>query len=281
MNANYMRSRAAVSAEVYGDWNKRREFTAPSFPKSNEERLAIERLISHSFLFNHLESSEMAIVIDAFQLVNVPPDNDVISEGDVGDFLCVVETGTLACLKESLVVRECGPGDVFGELSLLYSTPRAATVRTITNCKLWRLDSEPFKRIVQEASTKKRERYAEFLRKVQLLENLSTYELSQIADALTPKEFTSREVIVYEGDRGDKFFIVEKGSADAFKQDEHVFNYSNPGDYFGELSLLRDEPRAATVRAGADGCRLLVLDRSAFERLIGSMEFKLNQRHYN
>ncbi len=280
-NPNFLRSRAAVSAEVYGDWNRRREFNAPLFPKTNEERLRVQNVISHSFLFSHLDTPEMAVVIDAFQPVDVLPDNDVILEGDTGDFLFVVESGTLVCLKGNSVVRECGPGDVFGELSLLYSAPRAATVRTKSECKLWRLDSATFKSIVQETSMRKKERYTEFLRKVELLENLTAYELSQIADALTPKEFAGREVIVREGDRGDKFFIIEKGCADAFKQDEHVLNYNKPGDYFGELSLLRDEPRAATIRAGDDGCRVVVLDRSAFVRLIGSLEFKLHQRHYN
>lgn len=276
-----MRSRTAVSAEVFGDWNKRQDFVAPCYPKSSEERTIVEKLITKSFLFNHLEASELTVVIDAIQPLVLAPDTDVIIEGEVGSFLCVVEEGSLVCLKGGVTVGNCKAGDVFGELALLYSAPRAATVRSQTDCKLWRLDSQTFTSIVRESSKRRRQKYSDFLRNVELLENATPYELSQIADALSPKEFAAGETIVSEGEPGDSFFIIERGSADAYKREDHVFNYSKPGDYFGELSLLHDEPRAATVRAGSDGCRVLVLERSAFVRLIGSMEYKLHQRNYN
>jgi cAMP-dependent protein kinase regulator len=44
------------------------------------------------------------------------------------------------------------------------------------------------------------------------------------------------------------------------------------GDYFGELALLKDEPRAASVRITSDSAKLLVLDRRSFKRLLGPLQ---------
>jgi cAMP-dependent protein kinase regulator len=63
-----------------------------------------------------------------------------------------------------------GPGDVFGELSLLYNTPRAATIMTQTpQCLLYRLDRETFTSIVKEAATSRRQQLEAFLSEVEIL----------------------------------------------------------------------------------------------------------------
>lgn len=273
------RGRAAVSAEAFGEWNKKEEFAPVVFPKSDQERSHIQALIAESFLFANLEVGDFATIIDAFQLIDAPAETVVIEQGDVGDFLCVVESGSLICLKDSYIVRTCGPGDVVGELALLYNAPRAATVKATVDCKLWRLDSRTFSSIVQEGAARKRERYEEFLENVDLLRPLGPYERSQVADALVPEDCIPYHTIVREGDEGDTFYILGSGSAEAFKDDKIVQSYSQSGDYFGELALLRDEPRAATVKAGESGCRVLKLNRSAFTRLLGDLE-ELSQKVY-
>jgi|TARA_B110001450_G_C17301548_1_gene351668 cAMP-dependent protein kinase regulator len=56
----------------------------------------------------------------------------------------------------------------------------------------------------------------------------------------------------------------------------------NPGDYFGELALLKGEPRAANVIASSD-CKLIMLDRKSFKRLLGPLDdiLKRNMMNYN
>lgn len=61
-------------------------------------------------------------------------------------------------------------GDSFGELSLLYNTPRGASIRVKTDSAiLWALDRDTFNNIVKDASIKKREKYDEFLKSVKIL----------------------------------------------------------------------------------------------------------------
>merc|ERR1712039_140018 len=82
------------------------------------------------------------------------------------------------------LVKTCEPGDVFGELALLYNCPRAASVIAVEKCILWQLDRDTFNNIVKEAAQKKRQRYDTFLAKVPLLASMDSYERSQLADAL-------------------------------------------------------------------------------------------------
>ena len=98
------------------------------------------------------------------------------------------------------------------------------------------------------------------------------YERSKVADAIKETKQNKGDVIIKQGDQGDLFYIIIEGEAHAMiegKQDP-VMNYS-AGSYFGELALLRNEPRAATVIALTD-CKLLCLDRKSFKRLLGPLD---------
>ena len=86
--------------------------------------------------------------------------------------------------------------------------------------------------------------------------------------------------IITQNEEGNKFYILEEGEAYATKEiegkEENVLEYKT-GMYFGELALLKNEPRAANVIAKTD-CVLLTLDRMAFKRLLGPLE-ELLKRH--
>jgi cAMP-dependent protein kinase regulator len=88
------KGRRGVSAESFGSWNKKEAFEAPVIPKSEATKKKIRARLSDSFLFNSLEPKEMTIVIEAMKEVNLKTDEAVIVEGDNGDYLYVVETGT-------------------------------------------------------------------------------------------------------------------------------------------------------------------------------------------
>lgn len=90
------------------------------------------------------------------------------------------------------------PGESFGELALLYNAPRAATIKAKTDVVLFSLDRECFNGIVKDAAVKKREKYDEFLSKVDLLSTMDAYERSKIADALKPVRVGKGEYVVKE-----------------------------------------------------------------------------------
>ncbi|EER18890.1 cAMP-dependent protein kinase regulatory subunit, putative [Perkinsus marinus ATCC 50983] len=275
------KARASVSAEAYGAWNVKKEFTPPVYPKEDEQKARIKDVLSKSFLFAALDNNDFAIVVDAMKEETVSAKERVINQGDDGDFLFVVESGELEVYKkfpgdeEEKMLKVCEVGDVFGELALLYNVPRAASVEAKTDCTLLRLDRETFNHIVKDAAAHKRERYESFLKSVPLLNSMDAYERSQIADALKPVSVAAGEMIVKQGEPGDTFYVIEDGDCEALKerdggQQEVVMSYG-AGDYFGELALLRGEPRAASIKAKTD-TKLLALDRRSFKRLLGPLQ---------
>ena len=128
----------------------------------------------------------------------------IIKEGDAGDVLFIVESGELSCTKvidgSSKFLKKYNPGDVFGELALLYNAPRAASIQADNNSLLWMLDRNTFNNIVKEASQKKRAKYETFLATVPILENMDHYERSKMADAVKEKKVKNGELIIKQGE---------------------------------------------------------------------------------
>jgi len=268
--------RQSVSAEAYGAWNQKKAFTPPVHPKTDEQKERIQKVLSGSFLFSALEPEQVKVILDAVKEVIVEPGQRIINQGDNGDFMFIVENGALECYVkkdgEEKMVKDVGAGDNFGELALLYNCNRAASVQAKEKSVCWQLDRETFNHIVKDAAAKKREKYEGFFNKVPLLNSVDAYGRSQVADALQTESQPTGSAIIKQGDKGDKFYIIEQGELEARKTGDgadQVFQLKE-GDYFGELALLNNEPRAASVTAKSD-VKLLTLDRRAFNRLLGPL----------
>jgi cAMP-dependent protein kinase regulator len=141
----------------------------------------------------------------------------------------------------------------FGELALLYNCPRAASIVAKEDSIVYSLDRECFNSIVKDSTVKKRQLYDEFLSKVELLQDLEPFERGVICDVLSPQTYNAGETIINEGEAGDTIYFIENGKAYATKKNaqgiqDRVFDYKK-NDYFGELALLKDIPRQASVIA--------------------------------
>jgi len=276
--------RTSVSAEAYGDWNKKQDFLPPMNPKSPDEVKAITAILEQIFMFSDLPKEALSTVVGAMALHDAKADDIVIREGEEGECLYVVEKGDLDCGKTfpgqdiPTIVKEYGPNEAFGELALLYNCPRAATVTARTDCRLWKLDRQTFNHIVKDASQKRMERLEGFVQKCPSLRCLDMYERMKVCESLKQINMQKDDVVVKEGDRADCMYFVETGECVARKvlepgkPDVEVMRHG-VGDFFGELALLTEqatEPRKATVVCASDTV-LLSLDRSMFNKLIGSL----------
>jgi CRP-like cAMP-binding protein len=192
-----------------------------------------------------------------------------MTQGEMGNIDVVIDGSHVTTMRE---------GECVGELSLMYDSLRAATSRTATECKLWRIDRNDFKLTLRCEAQKELLKLCAFLKTAPLLQLLSDEERLHIGESLTLVNLAKNTVIIEEGVRCDdefsvKFYILQSGSAAAFKQIDgkavEVKAYRS-NEYFGERALITNEPRAATFRAMTD-CALLTLSRSAFVKTMGSV----------
>jgi CRP-like cAMP-binding protein/Zn-dependent protease len=101
--------------------------------------------------FQHLDSTQLSELVTHGSWVNLPPNEVVIREGDVGDDFFAIASGQVEVVKGKRRTATLGPGAYFGEVALLEDVPRTATVRTMTPVRAYRLDREGFDRVVKEA----------------------------------------------------------------------------------------------------------------------------------
>jgi CRP/FNR family transcriptional regulator len=91
----------------------------------------------------------------------------------------------------------------------------------------------------------------ELLRNVDLFEEMSDKEIGRLAKSFRESRFAAGETIAAEGTRGVGFFIIGEGTVQYSVRGEEV-GQGGPGDYFGEIALIDDGPRTATVKAGSN-----------------------------
>ena len=110
---------------------------------------------------------------------------------------------------------------------------------------------------------------SERLRSVDLTSGLDRVALARLAAYMDPVAVMAGDTIITEGETGDALYIIVRGTFAVFAgPDGHRLNTIGPGHYVGELALLVDEPRSATIRADTDG-EVLRLERQQFMDLLG------------
>lgn len=92
--------RIAVSAEAYGEFNKKGDYKPVVYPKNDDQVVAIKSRLIHSFMFNNLEPNDMKIIINAMEYQKFNKGDVIINQGDQGDCLYIVEQGELECYKK-------------------------------------------------------------------------------------------------------------------------------------------------------------------------------------
>ncbi|KAJ1900247.1 hypothetical protein LPJ66_001606 [Kickxella alabastrina] len=267
--------RFSVSAESMNP-STEAEYKKKFVPKTEGQKQRIRQALDNNFLFKNMDEDSYRDVVDAMEEKHVERGQSVIVQGGVGDYFYIVERGTFDIYKASggdpVKVAQVADGGSFGELALMYNAPRAATVTATSDATLWALDRITFRSLLMERTSRKRRLYERFLETVPLLKSLEPYERQKIADALESVTFNDGDVIVHQGDPGDDFFLIEQGTVKVYKTDEDGVSREYPalgqGGYFGELALIDNQPRQATlISCGRTKCARM--SRDAFNRLLG------------
>ena len=269
--------REVLDAWVLGDlaWGR------AALGQSAAERAELLRFLRAVPLFAGLQESELEPVAAAFRPRQAPAGRNVVRQGAAGDEFFLIRSGTAEVIKREpggvrRTVARLGEGDVFGELALLHDQPRNATVRAVTPLQLLVLGRADFDRLV-------RERFAlidrlkpalarqRLLAAMPLFAGLQPGELDALAARLEEQELPAGALVVRQGEPGDRFYLVREGdlvvSVTNEQRQPQPIARLGPGEYFGEIALLRDQPRSATV-ATLTPTRLFVLRKDDFDALL-------------
>ncbi|XP_050394778.1 cGMP-dependent protein kinase, isozyme 1 [Patella vulgata] len=247
------------------------------------KQLIKDAILDNDFLKN-LDSTQVREIVDCMYDKKIQEGHFIIKEGESGNHLYVSADGEVEVQKDGQILGRMASGRAFGELAILYNCTRTASVKALTEVKVWVLDRGMFQAIMMKTGIQRRDENIKYLRSVPLLRDLPADKLSKLADVLEIDFYHEGEYIIREGATGDSFFILNKGEV---KVTQRIQGHNNPqeirklkrGDYFGEKALLSEDRRTANVIALPPGVECLTVDRDSFNQLIGDLN-ELRNKDY-
>lgn len=252
--------------------NFKDSYKPPYHEKTDEERICIEAALKGNVVFESL--TDFNPLIDAFEKVSFKATDTIINQGDDGDYFYTIWQGECEFLIDDKQVGTAGSGVSFGELALLYTCPRAASVRALEDVVLFRVDQTCFRYLLKNVTEKSQDEKIALLAGVSFLATLSRQEHSKLSRVMNPVYFREGDCLVNKGDTCDAFFILNKGELRAtdvgFGANKEEDITMKTGDFFGEKALVSGEPHTATVVALTDGLAFRI-DKATFERVLGKL----------
>lgn len=257
---------------------------APQPPPSRVEKLdsASDRLVwEETEVFRSIVDREMEVRV-------FPADAEVFRQGDKPDAFYIIESGEVVVLQTGQTggqekLATLGPGDVFGEVGILRRQPRSATIKVAPGTDrlvALKCSAGAFERLLGELNIVGEELMALIRhRKIaaslaRLAPALDRGRLGEFVHEADFRRGRRGEIFVREGDPADVLHVVQRGTFEVVIEiapgTQRILARLGPGDFFGEMGLLRNAPRAATVRVAADcdDAETLLVGKEAFLKLI-------------
>jgi CRP-like cAMP-binding protein len=257
-------------------------------PGSEDMTVSPERrleLLAGVPAFSHLPDPVLEDLASRLTEERFRPADRVVVEGDTDDRLYLIVEGRAeaSTIGSSGIVplATLGPGELFGELSLLEAgSSRQATVTVVEPLLLLSLRATDF-RLALDAHPEGRaafEKLADDLLVTKLLKQASPFStldgerLRRLAARLERLEVPTGETIIRQGEAGEECYVLRSGRVEVLTSgaqgDERILATLDPGSLFGEAALLTDGLRNATVRA-LKPSTLLVLRRTDLLEVLG------------
>jgi CRP-like cAMP-binding protein len=231
-------------------------------------------------LFAGLAEEELLKICAHMKTENFHKGVSVIVQGEIGDRFYIIMSGRMGIFKEEESGREkleavLVSGDSFGEIALIENVPRSATAKTLEPVTLLSLHKKYFTSFVRDhvnagQSVTDIIRWGHFLREIPLFADSSASQISQILRSIKKQTARAGEMILSKGDIGQCFYIIKEGKAGIYEEKGgKPVTFLGKGEIFGEISLIRNIPRTASVKAETD-MDLFMLSKESFLTLMTS-----------
>lgn len=231
-------------------------------------------------LFNYLDAESIAAVWKRLQSLHIRPHQFLIQEGETGDSFYIIVDGTVRILRQMDGVQEemgyLGPGQFFGEISLLTPLKRTATVETVSECHILQLHRSDLQKIIEHypqiAHELRRFVYQRLIQNLVVtsflffpLSDIKRWELAQHFNMV---DCVAHTMVCTEGQPVDGFYIIAGGCVEIYQtspQGQKTYSeILGPGQFFGATALLYNIPSLMTVES-QEAVTLLRLDANQFQ----------------
>jgi serine/threonine protein phosphatase PrpC/CRP-like cAMP-binding protein len=209
--------------------------------KTASEKLRIADAIKTSVMFRNITDDQRETIFGVMEPIPVKAGTWVIKQGTFGDRFYIIDEGTfevrilgegeaddgtggaLIHVYEGSVAKHLHP--CFGELALMYSAPRSASIIARTDGNLWGLHRSAFRQVLAQAQGTRKE-LSKTVASIPLFKGLSEEETSKVASAFDEIAFGRGENIVEQGHYGESMYVITSGSCGEYKSIEKSFRFS-------------------------------------------------------
>ena len=247
----------------------------------------VREMLANLTILRFLPEGVRDHVIDSFEPVSFTFGMPIVREGEPADAFYLLVAGRARVVKNAardgttngeLSLGVLKAGDTFGEIGLLEQTTRTLTVRASGDVEALRLDREVFDGLLRERPELRQyfelqvshRRLSNFFKEFTAFAKLPAPALGELLAELDRKTVSPGALVIREGDPSGPMYIVEEGRLRVFVEEEgrrRYIAYYRKGDFFGELSIFKGAPRAASVEAVSE-CTLSALRQDTFNRLL-------------
>ena len=225
----------------------------------------IYNIISKHFFLQTLTNQAKNEIIISMSLYSLKEGKTLYNQGSIGNYWYIVQSGKLNKFMDGNLVSTINAGDSFGEHALMNNSPRTYTVVAVTDCKLWVLKRQVFKKILDFIFTLNYEQNMKFLEGINI--PLDSTIKAIMANNLIQEIYKQGQYIFKEGEIGSCMYIIKEGEVECIKGDK-VVRVLKQGDNFGQKALLEDAKRSLDVRAKTD-TKIYSISSSFFETQFG------------
>ncbi len=277
--------------------DKRYQVATPGWAKTylagkSLQQSLLMKLLTALQLFEISDHAWMNILLAQGSVVELPPGQDVVKQGQEGDAFYFVLSGSQQVLDPRqdppAVLALLEAGDFFGEMSIIRGAKRNATVRTHSASVLFKLPGELFLEFMEANGLKEKfERIwlrRPIISEVKIFRDLhphAKHEISLLAEQTT---YSQKDYIVRQGGKTDDFYIITKGHVDVVKKDakgrEAMRIVLQRGDFFGEnVAMGYTDKRNASIVASSSSVETLKIPGRELRRLAETIPVLQHQLH--
>jgi len=233
---------------------------------------------------SNLDKQQLVQVASKLDPITYGPGAVIFNQGDPADKFYIIIKGQVEIViphpttGQEVIGATLSSGQFFGEMGLLQGGTRTATVRVSPNAGavLMALDRDTFTKLMAD-SEMTHDAIAKLMRQrvaagqmLSQLANLTGDQLAELEIESGRLTFEPGQIIIRQGDSGDKFYLITRGEVEVVKElgnQESLLARLGSGQFFGEIELIYGRKRSATVRAGAGGVEVVAINKATFDKL--------------